>query len=113
MYELGLRGGYSSPLFPPCDLSQFQSGQPCLDREREASQAAWTHSVFTGPWTGAKQPGLVDERRARGGEQEDEGRRRVGGGGQRGRLTLFFMSGWNLLEGYSVYITVNQTHSLF
>lgn len=38
--------------------------------------------MFTGPWTGAKQPGLVDERRARGGEQEDEGRRRVGGGGQ-------------------------------
>lgn len=121
MYELGLRGGYSSPLFPPRDLSQFQSGQPCLDREREASQAAWTHSVFTGPWTGAKQPGLVDERRARGGEQEDEGRRRVGGGGQEegrrkraeGKVNTVFMSGWNLLEGYSVYITVDQTHWLF
>lgn len=75
----------------------------------------------TGPWTGAKQPGLVDERRARGGEQEDEGRRRVGGGGQEegrrkraeGKVNTVFMSGWNLLEGYSVYITVDQTHWLF
>lgn len=83
-------------------------------RERGLPGSMDSQCVYsTGPWTGAKQPGLVDERRARGGEQEDEGRRRVGGGGQRGRLTLFFMSGWNLLEGYSVYITVNQTHSLF
>lgn len=100
MYELGLRGGYSSPLFPPRDLSQFQSGQPCLDRERGLPGSMDSQCVYsTGPWTGAKQPGLVDERRARGGEQEDEGRRRVGGGGQRGRLTLFLCLGGTYWKG--------------